>query len=130
MATTPVTDAGDRPPAPTAARRNGMGTASLVLGVLALVLAILVIFSPLALPLGVIAVILGIIGMTRVGSGEADNRGSAVGGIVTGAVGIGIVIVLGLTFVSELVTHQQDLRRFGTCMSNADNDDDRGECIR
>jgi hypothetical protein len=65
-------------------RRNGMGTAALVLGVVALVLVLLILFSPLGVLLGLLAVIFGILGIVRVNRGEADNRGQAVAGLVTG----------------------------------------------
>ena len=107
-----------------------MGTASLVLGVLALALAVLVVFSPLAVPLGLVAIVLGAVGMNRAGRGEANNRGSAVAGLVTGALAIVVVLVLGVTFMTSYITHQDDLRRFGTCISGADDDDARAECVR
>jgi hypothetical protein len=131
MAATPAPETTtQQPPPPGSVKRNGMGTASLVMGVLALVLALLVIFAPLALPIGLIAVILGAIGLARAGRGEADNRGSAMGGLVTGLVAIGVVFIMGITFLSSWVTHQEDLRKFGTCMSNADDDEERAVCIR
>ena len=111
-------------------RRNGAGTAALVIGVVSLVLALLVLFAPLALPLGLLAAILGGIGMSRASRGEADNRSHAVAGLVTGLLSIVVALVIGISFVGVFVEHQRDLRRFGTCMSSADNDQDRGSCIR
>ena len=111
-------------------RRNGAGTAALVIGVVSLVLAVLVLFAPLALPLGLLAAILGGIGMARASRGEADNRAHAVAGLVTGVLSILLAIVIGIGFVGFFVEHQRDLRRFGTCMSGADNDQERGACVR
>jgi len=101
-----------------------------VIGVVSLVLALLVLFAPLALPLGLLAAILGGIGMSRASRGEADNRSHAVAGLVTGLLSIVVAIVIGISFVGFFVGHQRDLRRFGTCMSSADNDQDRGSCVR
>jgi ABC-type spermidine/putrescine transport system permease subunit II len=101
-----------------------------VTGVVSLVLAVLVIFAPLALPLGLVAIVLGAVGMSRASRGEADNRGQAVAGLVTGALSIVVAIVIGIGFVSFFTEHQGDLRRFGTCMSSADNDRERAPCVR
>jgi len=130
MATTPAPDAASQPPASHPAKRNGLGTAALVIGVVSLVLAVLVIFAPLALPLGLLAIVFGAFGMARASRGEADNNGHAVAGMVTGGLSIVVAIILGITFVNSLVKHQDDLRRFGTCLSGADDDDERGACIR
>ena len=111
-------------------RRNGPGTAALVIGVVSLVLALLVLFAPLSLPLGVLAAILGGVGMSRASRGEADNRSHAVAGLVTGVLSILLAIVIGIGFVGFFLEHQRDLRGFGTCMSSAGNDEERGSCVR
>lgn len=95
-----------------------------------LVLAILVIFAPLSVPLGILAAILGGVGMSRASRGETDNRSHAVAGLATGLLSIVIAIVIGISFVGFFVEHQRGLRRFGTCMSSADNDEERGSCVR
>ncbi|MFF7973528.1 DUF4190 domain-containing protein [Streptomyces sp. NPDC007905] len=70
---------------------NGMGTASLVLGILA---SVGFCAWPLALVMGVLAVILGALGRGKARRGEATNPGVALAGIICGAAGI--VLVLGL----------------------------------
>ncbi|GHK04706.1 hypothetical protein SY2F82_65030 [Streptomyces sp. Y2F8-2] len=70
---------------------NGMGIASLVLGVISLVLFCL---WPVALIVGVLAVIFGIIGRRRAGRGEATNGGMALAGLICGAVGFVLSAVL------------------------------------
>ncbi|OKJ87518.1 hypothetical protein AMK32_08805 [Streptomyces sp. CB01883] len=70
---------------------DGMGTASLVLGILASVGFLL---WPVALVLGVLAIIFGAIGRGKANRGEATNPGVALAGIICGAAGI--VLVLGL----------------------------------
>jgi Domain of unknown function (DUF4190) len=62
--------------------------------VVALVLVVLILFSPLGALLGLVAVILGILGIVRVNRVQADNRGQAVAGLVTGA----LALVAGLFF--------------------------------
>ncbi len=71
---------------PQAPARNGMGTAALVLGILALVFAIL--FFPVGLVLGILAVIFGFIGRGRANRGEATNGGAATAGLVMGILGL------------------------------------------
>ncbi|BBU22954.1 DUF4190 domain-containing protein [Mycobacterium xenopi] len=73
--------------------RNGLGTASLVLAVIAL-LGVWSVFGGVIL--GVAASVLGIVAYGRVRRGEADNGGVAVAGIVLGA----IAIVVGLIFIA------------------------------
>ncbi|MFJ6836529.1 DUF4190 domain-containing protein [Streptomyces sp. NPDC091209] len=70
---------------------NGMGTAALVLGIIAVVLFIV---SPLAILLGILAVIFGLIGRAKARRGEATNSGVALAGVICGAVGI--VLAVGL----------------------------------
>ncbi|WP_234342421.1 DUF4190 domain-containing protein [Streptomyces sp. NRRL B-3648] len=70
---------------------NGMGTASLVLGIIS---AVGFIAWPLAFVLGVLALIFGGIGRGKAARGEATNPGVALAGIICGAVGV--VLVLGV----------------------------------
>ncbi|MFG3010946.1 DUF4190 domain-containing protein [Streptomyces cinerochromogenes] len=70
---------------------NGMGTASLVLGIIS---AVGFVMWPVALVLAVLALIFGGIGRGRASRGEATNPGVALAGIICGAAGI--VLVLGL----------------------------------
>jgi hypothetical protein len=115
---------------PRAGRRNGIGVAALVVGVVALVLVLLLLFSPLGALLGLVAVVLGIIGLVRANRGDADNRGQAVAGLVTG----GLALLLGIFFTISVgtwfATHTNDFRRFGDCMDNAVGDTAREQCAR
>ena len=70
---------------------NGMGTAALVLGILAIVFCW---FSIIGIPLGIVAIVLGGINLGRVKRGEATNRGATLAGIWTGAIGIVLAIAL------------------------------------
>ncbi|HET8787604.1 MAG TPA: DUF4190 domain-containing protein [Actinomycetes bacterium] len=111
-------------------RRTGMGTAALVLGVVALVLVLLLIFSPLGAFLGLLAVIFGIVGIVRANRREADNRGQAVTGLITG----GFALVLGIFFTISVgvwfSTHVNDFNRFGQCLDDATGQAAREECAR
>ena len=100
-------------------RRNGMGTAALVIGVVALTLVLLLLFSPLGAFLGLLAVLFGILGLLRANRGEADNRGQAVAGLVTGAVALLFGILFTISVGTWFATHVNDFQRFGNCMDNA-----------
>lgn len=73
------------------APRNGLGIAALVVGVLAIVASITVVGGVV---LGLIAIVLGFIGRSRAKKGQATNGGVALAGIITGAVGVVLSIVL------------------------------------
>jgi len=132
MASTPAENTASvpPPPPPPVKRRNGAGTAALVVGIVSLVLAVLIIFAALAIPLGIIAAILGGIGMSRASRGEADNRGHALTGLITGLLSIVVAVAIGISFVGLIAEHQSDFRKFGSCMTDAENDTDRAACFR
>jgi len=111
-------------------RRNGMGTAALVLGIVALVLVALILFSPLGVLLGILAVIFGIVGILRVNRREADNRGQAVAGLVTGAAALVIGLFLAIGIGTFFAANINDFRRFGRCMDDARGDQAREACAR
>jgi hypothetical protein len=80
--------------------RNGLGTAALVVGVVALLTSWLVLGGLL----GIVAVILGVIGLGRVKRREASNRGSAIAGVVLGvlsALVAAAVIAAGAAFFTS-----------------------------
>ena len=111
-------------------RRNGMGVAALVSGVVALVLVALLLFSPLGALLGLIAVVLGIVGLVRANRGEADNRGQAVAGLVTGGLALLLGVVFTISVGTWFATHVNDFQRFGQCMDDAVGEAAREECAR
>jgi Domain of unknown function (DUF4190) len=75
---------------------NGMGTASLVLGILAVVGFLL---WPVALVLGILAIIFGALARGKAKRGEATNPGVALAGLICGASGF----VLALVFVAFII---------------------------
>ncbi|NED75240.1 DUF4190 domain-containing protein, partial [Streptomyces sp. SID9944] len=79
------------------APQNGMGTAALVLGILACCLFCM--YGVVSLILGILAVVFGIKGRRRAERGEADNHGQAQAGFVMGIIGI----VLGIAVIVFLV---------------------------
>ena len=125
----------DRPPPPPSepigprTARNGMGTAALVIGVVAVVLVALLIFFPLALVLGILAVIFGALGMRRAKRGEATNNGQALAGLVLGIVALVLSLYLGFRLWSFVADHNGDFRRFWTCITSAPTEDEQRDCV-
>lgn len=74
---------------------NGLGTAALIVGIVSVVGFCL---WPLAIVTGVLGVVFGVIGRQRASRGEATNGGQALAGIICGAVGavVGILLMLAL----------------------------------
>jgi hypothetical protein len=71
--------------------RNGLGTASLVLGILAVVFCWA---YWVGVVLGVLAIIFGGVGLARAKAGQATNRSSALAGLILGIVAIAAFFVL------------------------------------
>lgn len=82
---------------------NGMGIGALVCGILAVVLGIVVGYLFFPALLGVVAVILGVLGMGKAKRGEATNRGMALAGTITGAIGV-VITVLWIVFAIAVLS--------------------------
>ena len=107
-----------------------MGTTALVIGVVALTLVLLLLFSPLGAFLGLLAVLFGILGLMRANRGEADNRGQAVAGLVTGAIALLLGIFFTISIGTWFATHVTDFNDFGRCMDKAVGATAREDCAR
>ena len=84
-------------------RKNGLGTAGFVLGLVGLVFAFIPIIGVIAWPLTILGLIFGVIGITRANRGQADNKGMAIAGVVLSAVGLLICVIWTAVF-SKAVT--------------------------
>lgn len=105
--------------APMAAPKNGMGTAALVLGILAIVLC----WSAIGgIILGALAIIFGIIGIRRVGQRIATNKGAAIAGLVTGIVGLIIAVIFTIAYGSILSIFGGSINDYTHCVQQANND--------
>lgn len=107
---------------PPAAPRNGLGIASLVLAIVALV-TVWSVFGGLVL--GIAAVVTGFLGWSRVRRRQADNGGVAIAGIVLGSLGI----VVGLAFIGVWVALWKDAGgdTYFDCLQRAGTDRGRQE---
>ncbi|SFS65961.1 DUF4352 domain-containing protein [Saccharopolyspora flava] len=85
------------PPSAPVQPRNGMGTAALVLGIIALLLAWIPLIGFIGFILGALAIVLGIIGIVRARKGRATNLAVAAVGTGLGAVAFVLsTVVFGL----------------------------------
>ena len=108
---------GQRPP-----KKNGIGVAALVLGVL----SILGGFFVAGAVLGIVAIILGVVGMQRANRGEADNKGMAVAGLITGIIGVIISALFLVLYIA--VWNSSDFDNYRDCLEQAETDQDIDDC--
>lgn len=101
---------------PSGERRNGLGTATLVVGLIALFTS----WFGLGGLLGVIAIVLGVLGVKRVRRNEADNRGMAIAGIALGAVSILVAALFLAGFA--LLFNSDSGKQFADCVAEAAGD--------
>ncbi|OAA29566.1 protein of unknown function (DUF4190) [Frankia sp. EI5c] len=96
--------------------RNGLGVAALVLGIAAIVLSWTVVGGIL---LGIGALVCGFLGRGRVRRQEANNGGLALAGIITGAIGAAIALVILIAAIAFFVSEEG--RTYLTCLDDAGN---------
>jgi hypothetical protein len=109
--------------APVVGRRNGMGIAALVLGIVAILSCWTAVGGMLA---GLLAVIFGLVGRGRSRRREATNGGMALTGVILGVIGL----LLGVLFLVFYVKHKDDIRNYSDCMSRAQTTAQRDACTR
>jgi hypothetical protein len=95
-------------------RRNGLGVAALVLGILALLTSITLVGG---IVLGLVAVVLGVLGRGRVQRREADNGGVATAGIVLGV--LGIVVSAAIIALGVSIFQSDSGQKYQDCLGNA-----------
>ncbi len=95
-------------------KSNGLGIASLVLGLLSVPGAFFL--GVPGIVLGLLAIVLGIVALRRVKARRADSRGMPIAGIVTGVVGLvlgAIVLAAAVFFVNTAETCIDDFSQTG-----------------
>jgi hypothetical protein len=112
----PPGGAGYPPPGTALVSRHGAGmaTASLVLGILALITGITVIGGVV---LGLLALIFGVIAARRARREGAPGRGRAVAGIVTGV--LGIILAVALIVAGASLLNSKAGKNLQSCLQNA-----------
>jgi heme/copper-type cytochrome/quinol oxidase subunit 2 len=98
----------------------------LVLGILSLLFMIF--FPPIGVVLGILGLVFGIIGVRRARRGEATNRGQAMAGWITGAIGLVISIVILAVVGSFIFSHRQQIDTYTRCLQNAHTQHARDVC--
>jgi len=103
--------------------RNGMGTAALVFGILALLTCW---FPFVGLLLGILAIVFAVIGRGRVKKLQATNKGAATTGLVLGILSVivnilltGALLLFGFAFVN--LGGGNSIQQFQDCLSQAQN---------
>lgn len=66
--------------------RNGLGTAALICGIIAVGLSFIPVLNAFTWPLGILAIVFGAIGWSRANKGRATNKAFAITGLVLGIV--------------------------------------------
>lgn len=105
--------------------RNGLGTAALILGIIAIPGILTVVLGIL---LGLLALIFGIIGRKRFARREATNGGAAMAGAILGGFALVISLVLiavGATFFAH---HKSDIQKLRDCLDNAQTQQQQQDC--
>jgi hypothetical protein len=92
-------------------RRNGLGIAGMVLGIISVVLFFL---SWIAAIIGILAIIFGAVGRSRVKKGQATNKAQATAGLVLGIIGTVVGIVFLVFIVGRAKSCQDQYPEGGT----------------
>ena len=104
---------------------NGMGTAALVLGIVAIPGILTVVLGIL---LGLLALIFGIIGRKRYSRREATNGGAAMAGAILGGFALTISIILVAVGATFFFNHKSDIQKLRDCINNAQNQQEQQDC--
>lgn len=76
------------------APQNGFGVAALVLGISTIAVSWCCYLMVLGAPAGILAIIFGALGVQKANRGEANNRGTAMAGLVCGIVGLALSVLI------------------------------------
>jgi hypothetical protein len=108
----PYPHSGFAPPPPSP--RNGLGIASLVIAVAALVLFWTILGGVV---LGTAAVVIGFAALGRVKHGQANNKGVAITGIVLGVVAaiLGLVVAVPILVYQDCIDHAEGRAAYAQC---------------
>lgn len=96
-------------PAPTPQKKSGLGIASLVLGIIAIVGSWIPILNNLSFLLAIIGLILGIVGIVAIRKGKVGGKGLTIAAIIINVVAIVIVICTQWVFGKALDEFSKDL---------------------
>jgi membrane-bound ClpP family serine protease len=109
--------------------KNGLGVASLVIGVASLVAAVSFTLFPLALVAGLVGVILGVIALARRGTSGATNTGQTSAGVICSFLALLIAVVFAVRVGTWVARNTDVFTRFDRCIAQAGNRIDVSACI-
>jgi heme/copper-type cytochrome/quinol oxidase subunit 2 len=112
-------------PSASSGANNGLGTAALVIGIIA-VLGCWTIVGGIVL--GVLAIVFGFIGRGRVKRGEASNGGAATAGLALGAVGLAVAILFLAITGTFWLHHKKQINNLESCDQKATTAAQRQSC--
>jgi len=121
----PYAATGPYPGGPAGPPRNGMGTAALILGIVAIPGILTVVLGIL---LGLLALIFGIIGRKRYARREATNGGAAMAGAILGGFALVISIILVAVGATFFAKHKTDIEKLRDCINSAQTQQQRSVC--
>jgi hypothetical protein len=94
-------------------RRNGLGTAALVLGIIAIIPCSYLLLIP-----AVLALVFGLIGRRRVKRQQATNGGAALTGVILG----GLALIPGIALWAIVASNVPAIQRYSDCTKAAGSD--------
>ncbi len=100
---------------------NGIGIAALVVGIVSLFTWWIPV---LGLVVAIVAVVLGIVGIRKASKGQATNKGMAIAGLVTGALGLIASLLVTIFFL----TAADDFGSLIDCAANATTLEEQEAC--
>lgn len=110
-------------PAPTPQKKSGLGIASLVLGIVAIVGSWIPILNNISFLLAIIGLILGIVGIFSIRKGKVGGKGLTIAAIVINVIAIVIVVCTQWVFGKALDEATKDLNAGSTVVATSEKAD-------
>lgn len=110
-------------PAPTPQKKSGLGIASLVLGIIAIVGSWIPILNNISFLLAIIGLILGIVGIFSIRKGKVGGKGLTIAAIVINVIAIVIVVCTQWVFGKALDEATKDLNSGSTVVATSEKAD-------
>ncbi|WP_415932893.1 DUF4190 domain-containing protein [Varibaculum cambriense] len=110
-------------PAPTPQKKSGLGIASLVLGIIAIVGSWIPILNNISFLLAIIGLILGIVGIVSIRKGKVGGKGLTIAAVVINVIAIVIVVCTQWVFGKALDEATKDLNAGSTVVATSEKAD-------
>lgn len=110
-------------PAPTPQKKSGLGIASLVLGIIAIVGSWIPILNNISFLLAIIGLILGIVGIVSIRKGKVGGKGLTIAAVVINVIAIVIVVCTQWVFGKALDEATKDLNSGSTVVATSEKAD-------